>query len=398
MRPENLAPHHGTRFPFVLVLILGLSASFALAQSFSVVHNFSGATDGADPLNGLVRDASGNLYGTSSAGGLSNNGVVYKLSAANYLTVVHKFKGGKDGSNPQGLLLLDVAGNIYGTSSGGGTHGAGTVFKITGITETVLYSFVGQADGANPVAGLIADAAGNLYGTTTAGGSTGNGTVFKLSPPTKLNPKWTEQVLCSFAGGTDGSTPVGAVALDASGNLYGTTSAGGYYGFGTVFQLTPGITWTENTLHNFQNGADGGVPYAGLIADKSGNFYGAATEGGTNGGGTIFELTPSNGVWNFAVIYSVPGWGISGSFRNVVLDGSGNLYATTHCDGDYNSGTIYELTPAGGTWNYNLLYTFTGGHDGLYSFSTLVSSNGRLYGTTKYGGTKNNGVIFQVTP
>jgi len=141
------------------------------------------------------------------------------------------------------------------------------------------------------------------------------------------------------------------------------------------------------------------VPYAGLIAGQSGSFYGAATEGGNNGGGTIFELTPLNGGWNFSVVYSVPGWGISGSFRNVVLDSSsGNLYGTTHCDGDYNSGTVYELTPSGGTWDYTLLYTFTGGEDGLYSFSNLVLNQGKLYGTTKYGGTKNKGVVFEVTP
>ena len=232
-----------------------------------------------------------------------------------------------------------------------------------------------------------------------SGGASGNGTVFKLSPPSKQSGKWTEGVLYSFGTGTDGSTPVAGVSFDASGNLYGTTSAGGAYGFGTVFQLKRGTPWTENTLHNFQNFDDGAVPYAGLIADGSGNFYGAATEGGNNGGGTIFKLTLAKGQWNFATVYSVPGWGISGSFRNVVLDpASGNLYATTHCDGDYNSGTVFKLTPAGGNWNYTLLHTFTGGRDGLYSFSNLVLNQGKLYGTTKYGGSKNNGVVFAITP
>lgn len=402
-------------FGVALALVLTASPQ-TQAQTFSVVHSFSGGSDGANPLNGFVADASGNLYGAASSSGISNNGVAFKIDSQGNETVLHTFTGGNnDGSSPQGFLIMDNAGSLYGTTSAGGAYGSGTIFKISekiggkkgkhrgkpgrDDTEAVLYSFAGQADGASPVSGLTFDAAGNLYGTTSAGGSSGNGTVFELSPPNQTGGPWTEIVLYSFGTGTDGATPVGGVSLDASGNLYGTTSAGGAYGLGTVFQLTPGTPWTENKLHDFQNANDGAVPYAGLIADQSGNFYGAATEGGDNGGGTIFELTPASGSWNFTAIYSVPGWGISGSFRNVVLDpSSGNLYATTHCDGDYNSGTVYKLTPSGGTWNYNLLYTFTGGKDGQYSFSNLVLSQGKLYGTAKYGGTKGNGVIFEVTP
>jgi uncharacterized repeat protein (TIGR03803 family) len=368
------------------------------AQTFKVVHNFTGGHDGADPLNGFIVDAKGNLYGTASSGGTFDSGVVFKITSKGAETVLHEFKGGKDGSSPQGFLIQDGAGNIYGTTGAGGVYGAGTVFEVSSLkVETVLYSFAGHGDGATPVAGLAIDAAGNLYGTTSAGGSSGNGTVFKLSP--QQSGSWTESVLYSFGIGTDGAIPVGGVTLDASGNLYGTTSAGGAVGLGTVFQLRPGTPWTENKLHDFLNADDGAVPYAGLISDQSGNFYGAATEGGINGGGTIFELAPADGNWNFTVVYSVPGWGISGSFRNVVLDPStGNFYGTTHCDGDHNSGTVYRLTPSGGAWDYTLLYTFTGGYDGLYSFSNLVLSQGKLYGTTKYGGDRNNGVIFEVTP
>jgi uncharacterized repeat protein (TIGR03803 family) len=388
-----------TKILVAFLLLLVLSAT-PQAQVFKVVHSFTGGAAGADPLNGFVSDAAGNLYGTASAGGAYNNGVVYEVNAKGKEIVLHKFRGGADGSSPQGFLLRDAAGNLYGTTASGGIFGAGTVFEITPeIVETVLYSFTGHPDGANPLAGLTMDGAGNLYGTTATGGTSGNGTVFKLSPPVKQGAKWTERVLYSFGNGTDGATPVGGVTLDASGNLYGTTSAAGAYGFGTVFQLTPGTSWTENTLHDFQNASDGGIPYAGLIADPSGNFYGATTEGGINGGGTIYELTPSNGAWNFNVIYGLPGWGIAGSFRNVVLDPtSGNLYGTTHCDGEYNSGTVYALTPSGGNWSYSLLYTFRGGSDGLYSFSNLVLNQGKLYGTTKYGGTRNSGVVFAVTP
>jgi uncharacterized repeat protein (TIGR03803 family) len=242
------------------------------------------------------------------------------------------------------------------------------------------------------------DAAGNLYGTTAQGGSAGNGTVFELVAPTKKHGSWEEIVLYSFGTGTDGATPVSGVYLDASGNLYGTTSLGGAYGYGTIFQLTPGSAWTEKVLHSFQNADDGAYPYAGLISDAAGNLYGAATQGGTAGGGTVFKLKPSKGGWKFSVLYSVPGWGISGSFRNLLLDDAGNIYGTTHCDGDDNAGTIFELTPAHGGWTYTLLYTFTGGGDGQFTISNLVLKNGKLYGTTQYGGANGAGVIYTLTP
>jgi uncharacterized repeat protein (TIGR03803 family) len=377
-----------------------------------VVHNFTGGNDGGVPFNGFTVAESGGgsshisaplpgrttFYGTASSGGASNYGIVFSMNTSGEETVLHNFSGGTDGATPYGNLAIDKSGNLYGTTTAGGASGVGTVFEVSGSTETVLYSFSGGTDGADPVAGLIQDGTGNLYGTTSQGGANGNGTVFELAAPKTKGDNWTESVLYSFGTGSDGSDPVGGLSFDSSGNLYGTTSAGGAYGFGTVFQLVPGASWTENILYNFQNANDGAVPYAGLVSDKAGNFYGAATEGGANGGGTVFELTSSKGNWTFNVLYSEPGWGISGSFRNVVLDASGNLYATTHCDGAYNSGTVYELTPSGGTWTYTLLYTFTGGTDGLYSVSNLVLNQGKLYGTTLYGGANGNGVVYEVTP
>lgn len=403
MQAESVSPTSKYLFAFTLlsavIALATISIPLVQAQTFHVIHSFSGS-NGSDPMNGLVIDAAGNLYGTASAGGKATNGVVFMVTSKGVETVLHKFIGGvKDGSGPQGSLVRDSLGNLYGTTAAGGTHGAGTVFEVSGLVETVLYNFAGQNDGTGPQAGLTMDATGNLYGTTAAGGTSGNGTVFKLAVPSVAGGPWKESVLYSFGTGTDGATPVGGVVLDASGNVYGTTSAGGAYALGTIFQLTPGSPWTETILHDFQDANDGAVPYASLIFDKAGNLYGTATEGGANGGGTIFELTPSNDTWNFTSIYSVPGWGISGSFRSVVLDpSSGKLYGTTHCDGEYNSGTVYELTPSGGSWTYDQLYTFTGGKDGLYSFSNLVLNQGVLYGTTKYGGTSHKGVIFQVTP
>jgi uncharacterized repeat protein (TIGR03803 family) len=211
-----------------------------------------------------------------------------------------------------------------------------------------------------------------------------------------------ETVLHSFSG-SDGATPVAGLAIDKSGNLYGTSSAGGANGDGNVFELTlSGSTWTIKTLYDFQMNADGGIPYGSLIFDGTGNLYGAATDGGasgSNGGGTVFELTPDGENWTFTTLYGLAGWGISGSFRNLLLDASGNIYATTHCDGADNSGTVYKLTKSGGTWNYTELYTFTGGTDGQYSFSNLVfDAKGNLSGTTRQGGENGYGVVFKVTP
>src|ERR1700723_2319740 len=393
-----------------VALGLALATLFALgavavpqasAQSFSVIHNFTGGGDGANPLGGFFI-AGEELYGTASSGGSSGVGVVFRLSTSGGETVLHEFSGGTDGANPQGSLVMDKAGNFYGTTNIGGVSNAGTVFKVTrkGV-ETVLYSFTGKPDGANPVAGLAMDKAGNLYGTTTAGGSSGNGAVFKLAVPQGTGGAWGGEVLYSFAAGTDGNTRIAGVTFDAPANLYGTTSAGGTDGDGTVFELTPSTpSWTENILHNFLLGSDGGVPYAGLVLEGE-TFYGATTEGGEggqNGGGTIFKLTKRNGAWAFSEFYGLSGWGIAGSYRNLLMVGS-KIYATTHCDGQNKAGTVYELSLSSGSWNYTPLYVFTGGGDGLYSISSRVADNkGNLYGVTLYGGGNGSGVAVKVTP
>jgi uncharacterized repeat protein (TIGR03803 family) len=186
--------------------------------------------------------------------------------------------------------------------------------------------------------------------------------------------------------------------MDSYGNLYGTTSEGGVNGYGTVFELNKASAWAETIVHNFENLSDGATPYTGLIRGPSGSLLGAATDGGTQGGGTVFQLTSSAGRWSFSVLTSIPGWGISGSFRNLTFDGVDTIYATTHCDGAENSGTVYKLALINGKWVYTLLYTFTGGNDGKYVFSNLVLTGGKLYGTSNIGGTLGKGVIFQVTP
>jgi uncharacterized repeat protein (TIGR03803 family) len=374
----------------------------APAQTFKVMHSFSGGTDGAGPLAGLTMDSAGNLYGTTSEGGDLGHGTVFKLTSKGQKTVLYSFAAGEDGADPEAGLIL-IGTNLYGTTFEGGTGGRGTVFEVTTAgKETVLYRFASAANGAHPEATLARDAAGNLYGTTLDGGKSGKGVVFKLTHPATAAGTWSEKVLYSFRTGGDGANPVAGVTFDPAGNLYGTTSAGGTYGHGTVFQLAPSTSaWTERILHSFALESDGGVPYAGIVVDAKRNLYGAASDGGggaSAGGGTVFELTPSGSTWNFKVLYRLAGWGISGSFRNLLL-ASGKIFATTHCDGSHTAGTVYELTPGASTWTYRSLHVFTGGADGLFSFSTLVlDAQGNLYGTTNEGGAYGDGVVFKVTP
>ena len=253
-----------------------------------MLYSFTGS-DGSEPFAGLIADSSGNLYGTTQSGGASGgHGVVFKLSPSGTETVLHTFTGGSDGGIPRAGLIADTGGNLYGTTAGGGASNAGTVFKLSPSgTETVLYSFTGS-DGSGPFAGLIADSSGNLYGTTQSGGASGgHGVVFKLSPG------GTETVLYSFTGGSDGGTPRAGLIADSSGNLYGTTQFGGPgcggVGCGVVFKLSP--SGTETVLYSF-TGSDGSGPFPGLIADSSGNLYGTTLSGGASGGhGVVFKLT-----------------------------------------------------------------------------------------------------------
>jgi uncharacterized repeat protein (TIGR03803 family) len=274
----------------------------------SIVYNFQGGKDGWDPGGGLIFDPKGNLYGTTADGGSANGcngqgcGTVFQLSTVKggqwKEKVIHRFTNGKDGSRGSlGLLLLDKAGNLYGAAELGGAHAAGTVFKMTpgaGGTWTIstLDGFKGMPHPGFPYGSVISDAAGNLYGTTYFGGRNGLGSVFQL---TNSNGKWTESQLYSFKGGTDGSFPTATLVFDATGNLYGTTSAGGDSNDdGVVFKLTPTSSgkWKESVAHHFQNSPDGSSPNYGLVLDKSGNLYGTTPFGGLNNQGAVFELTP----------------------------------------------------------------------------------------------------------
>jgi uncharacterized repeat protein (TIGR03803 family) len=341
-----------------------------------VVHYFNGK-DGYGPRAGLIFDAAGNLYGTTIQGGADNYGVVFELTlrAGGGWTekVLHSFyyEGG-DGYLPTTSLIFDGVGNLYGTTSGGGANGggfAGTVFELTPgkggtWTEKILYSFNDDGKGGNaPAAGLIFDSAGNLYGTTFYGGSgscsqsgqVGCGTIFELTP--KGGGGWTEKILHSFLdNGKDGNYPAASLIFDGSGNLYGTTSEGGPYGSGTVFELTSETDgrWTEAVLHNFDSqGRVGSNPSASLIFDASGNLYGTTSSGNAEEpGGTVFELTPkASGGWTETVLHSFSDRQ-KGIFPDagLIFDGAGNLYSTTYGGGDpdcgrFGCGTVFEIIP-----------------------------------------------------
>jgi len=421
----------GMRIALAILTLAFVMSTWAATQG-KVLYNFN-LTDGAYPNGGVIFDAAGNLYGTTYGGGTYRCGTVFELTPAADGSwtekVLHNFNC-DDGAYPVGGLILDAAGNLYGTTAGGGLYGCGTaggcgtVFELIhgaraagGWTEKVLHKFSGP-DGGIPLAGLIFDAAGNLYGTTAMGGNyctyPGCGTVFQLMA--LAGGRWKDNVLHSF-NYTDGAHTYAGVTLDAAGNLYGTTGWAGRYDCGTIFELTriPGRGWSETALQSLV-GADGCDPFAGLIVDTAGNLYGTTTRGGTGyycsfWCGTVFQLTPSaGGGWTETVLYNFNGPDGDFPAAGVVFDAVGNLYGTTEAGGELSTcngsgcGTVFKLMPAaGGGWAETVLHDFNG-NDGAYPLAGLIlDAVGNLYGTTQQGGTGTSctpgcGTVFEITP
>jgi uncharacterized repeat protein (TIGR03803 family) len=474
------------RSSLLCLLFLIVSLSCAQAATENVLHSFDAAPGGAVPVAGLIADAAGNLYGTASFG--HNLGVVFELSPGKNgewtETVLYSFKGNPygayqqgpvDGAYPEGSLVFDSAGNLYGTTSAGGFYNDGTVFELTptakGWKETILYYFgtddfyaptggltidhvgnlygsvsggnpddydgcywhghasfpgcgaifelspngdgtwtesniyifQGAPDGSTPRSTLVLDGKGNLYGTTEYGGLTsgscsgdylwGCGTVFELSP--NGGGSWSETILYSFAGQEDGANPIGSLALDPTGNLYGTTY-GVYAGLGSVFELSHG-SWNETTLYRFNSKEPGQHPNGGVVIDSAGNLYGATEYGGSGSCvelcGTVFELTPDQHAWTEKVLYEFAGkQDGSHPAGNLLFDSQGDLYMTTSSGGHQGCyqgcGSVFQLTPqSGGNWSGSVIYDFPFYDDGGFSHAGLISdSSGNLYGTTEYGG------------
>jgi len=329
----------------------------------SVLYNLPNGIDVAS-ASALVADASGNLYGTTASGGDYDGGTVFELTPATgggwTEKILHSFStSGKDGYFPPGGLIFDGKGNLYGTTEWGGT-GNGTVFELTpsangNWTEKILHAFsTNGEDGNNPNASLVIDGAGNLFGTTTYGG-TGYGTAFELTPA--AGGRWKEKMLHRFSNnGKDGYWPSAGLVFDANGNLYGITPWGGYFGGsgggtgGTAFELTPSADggWGEKILHNFGNGENGSVA-DGMTVDTSGNLYGVTVTGGMRKGGAVYELSPSaGGKWSEKILYS---FGDSGNNDGtsprgtLTFDSAGNVYGTTYGGGANGQGTVFEVTP-----------------------------------------------------
>ncbi len=372
-----------------VVLALGVVATASQAWKFSDLYNFTGSSDGGYPFAPLIMDKAGNLYGTTYYAGSSYCGTVFKVDTSFTETVLYNFTCGADGGYPYGGLVMDKAGNLYGTTYYGGSSYCGVVFKVdTSNTETVLHSFTGgTTDGCYPFAGLVMDKAGNLYGTTSQSGASGYGTVFEVDTSD------TESVLYSFAGGTtDGCYPYAGLVQDKAGNFYGVTEECGASGAGTVWKLSK--KGTETVLYSFTGGSDGGYPiYGAPIRDSEGNLYDTTEEGGTSGYGTVWKLS-KNGTET--VLHSFDYNGTDGAYPlgSVAMDKAHQIYGTTESGGTSSYGIVFKIDKKGVEFvEHNFGYS-----DGGYPFAgPILDAKGNLYGTTYLGGTDGYGTVWKIT-
>jgi uncharacterized repeat protein (TIGR03803 family) len=401
----------------VISTLLAIAAILVPASAYAeskikLLHTFRD-TPAETPQSGLVSDSAGNLYGVtslSSADSCGNNGcgTAFKLTPGSggkwRYSVIHRFTI-LGGSHPNGSLIFDSKGNLYGVTEYGGRHSYGVVFELSPSggrwKEKVLYSFGrNSGDLENPIGALTFDESGNLYGATQGGGRDYQGGVFELQ---QSGGTWKEVVLYQFTGGLDGSSPAGNLVWDSAGNLCGTATAGGTAGDGIIFELTR--TGIETVLHSFA-GSDGKLPVGGLIVDPVGNIYGTAEFGGNNscnggsGCGTVFELVPSMNGWSFNVLHVFDDLDGRRPVAALVLDSSGSLYGTTSTGGKWlNNGVLFKLSRSGNHWTRTVLYSFGIVKDGVYPYAELIfNQQGALYGTASEGGVRGAGTVFQFMP
>ena len=410
-------------------MLLGGSAT-AAGQKEWLVHSFDG-THGDQPMGNLIADSAGNLYGTAFQGGAHNWGVVYEMvrpvppKTAWTEAVLYSFTGGIDGGLPEGGVIFDKSGTLYGTTNRGGVSDAGTVFELMppvtpggAWTESLLHSFTPDSgDGGSPETGLTWDHSGNLIGVTSAGGINRRsacggicGTVFQLSPPSTPGGAWTETTLQNFKYG-QGIVPRGTPVVAANGTLYGTTYGGGLYGEGVFYRLTPpsapGGTWTYRVLHAFTGRFDGQSPRGALVLRGNGVLYGTSEGGGAYAGGMVFQFVPPTapgGTWTENVFYSF-GFetGDGGEpAANIIFDSAGSMYGTTLANGLCSGcGTVFQLAPptsSGGDWTGTILHSFGAAKDGSSPSGGLIfGKNGVLFGVTQAGGTNGEGAVYAIT-
>jgi len=420
----------------VAIVVIAASTSAHAGTNYKVIHNFTGsAASGSFPVGNLVADAAGNFYGVTSQSTDTSGycyhtgcGAIFKLSptpAGGWAaTNLHTFTGGLDGDSPQAGLVLDAAGNLFGSTSVGGVDSLGDVFELSptssgGWKYSIIYTYNPPGTGGEgPEGTMVVDSAGNLYGSTVGGGAEGYGTIFELSPSS--SGTWTKTILYSFLE-SSGYRPSGALIFDSAGNLYGTTQNGGDLtcgygiGCGTVFELSPNGSggWSESVLHSFTGGfGEGMYPwYAGVIFDSAGNLYGTTSGGGHNsecdgGCGTVYKLSPNgSGGWTEIVIHSftgnngTPSAGGGFPVYSLIADASGNLYGNTYMGGTAGEGVVFKLTPSGSGSVESVVHSFSGsGGEYPYNSGLVFGPGGLLYGMTAFGGTSGFGTVFEVTP
>jgi uncharacterized repeat protein (TIGR03803 family) len=399
----------------------------AKAQTFTVLYSFTGGTDGALPGAGMTVDRAGNLYGSTEYGGdlscfgggegLPNGcGVLFKEKKAgsgwlfDSIYVIPAAQAGYDSNYPGGLAI-GPNGSLYGITNEGGIQENGTVFNVSPPATSnafapwnynLLLDFTGN-NGAAPTRldPLRFDSAGNVYGAATYGGPDNDGVIYKLSPS---GGGWTESVLYSFTGGSDGYHLRG-MTFDDQGNIYGVAAYGGNsdceYGCGTVYKLTPSKSgWKKITLHVFQQGIDGGWP-GPLIRDKKGNLYGLTEAyGPDNNGGTVWELSPSHGGWTFSVLQSFPTSTVEdyGPYP-LTMDAAGNLYGISNWGGTHTYGFLFELTPSKGGWSYTDLFDFGANYNACVpQGAPILDAAGNIYGVTEHCGAYGLGTVWEFTP
>jgi len=424
-----------------LLLVPVCLTSNASAQTETILDDFLGGNsvypNGSYPQGPLVFDSSGNIYGTTNAGGVATDncsgngtgcGVVFKLtpnlSGGWTQQTLHRFTGNLDGGRPTSGVILDSAGNLYGSAGQGGSanSGPGVIFKLTplaggGYQESIVHSFFGLNGGEGP-SSLVFDQSGNLYGITREGGdynatnfscnNAGCGLVFKLTP--NGSGPWTETILHAFTGNEDGAIPEG-LSIDAAGSLYGTTFAGGNpsCNCGVVYRLSPASNggWRESVVHAF-NGKDGGFSESGVSLDAAGNLYGMSQNGGTNGCGVVYELAKNANGYTPTLVHAfgASGDGCDPENAGLTVDQGGNLYGATAVGGDPSCGStgcgvVFELSPqAGGAWSEIIFWSFTGPPaDGqLPQGAPILDASGNIYGSTSSGGTDDGGTIYEIVP
>jgi uncharacterized repeat protein (TIGR03803 family) len=369
---------------------------------YKLLHTFHDMP-AEDPCSTLISDSAGNLYGTSCGSLHDGGGVIYELSptaSGGWVYQVLHVLTLAEGYSPTGKLLLDTAGNLYGTTSSGGANQCGTVYELTPSSggrwkAKILHTFAPYGsvyDGCEPLGGLAMDAQGNLYGGTHLGGHHNDGAVFTLTLGS--DGEWTETVLHSFTESEFG--PQTGLLFNATGNLFGATEF-------EVFVLARNSHggWTESVAHTFDDG-DGLNPFGDLTFDKEGNLYGTNQAGGVNRGGTVFKLTPNtNGGWASTVLASFPTNTADGYYplAGVALDSSGNVYGTTGSGGSDDDGVVFKLTPSHGKWTERLLHNFTGARDGKFpEAGVTLDASGNLYGSAIFGGQTDLGVAFEIVP